>query len=287
IDTVAQGVNETDDTLSVVSGINSAKYASTPKLFYNGNETVLGGTNDTVVFTIPASPSYYDNEMYYSVGGMTWFTNETTYNNLDAFNVNNAGIAEVIVRNQNDGVGIGAAHSSFVFVESISTVLNADGEAVQQLAGFRQSGSAVTLQTDKEGVIDTSVIGVGDVVRIREKNGKLVYTEKTVDFDTDYPNVFAYSSTSGTSYYEALKIACGYITYADGTHLVLSNSDESKSVTFTLGSSPVMLCDVSEEDVKTISAGDLSMYLKSVNTDAKAYIITKNGSVTAVMVRVV
>ncbi len=286
IDTEVRGTNETDDSLSKVGGINNAKYASTPKIFYNGNETLLAGTNDTVVFTIPSSSSYYNDKMYYQVGGMSWFTNESTYNNLDAFNVNDAGVAEVIVRNQNDGVGIGKAHSSFVFVESVSTVLNEDGEPVQQLKGIRQSGSAVTLKTDKNDVIDTSVIGLGDVVRIREKNGSVVYTEKTVDFDTAYPNIFAYTSdTSNDSYYESLKIACGYLSYADDTHIVLTNDSENKNITFFLGTSPIMLCDMEEKEVKSISAANLGGYIKSVNPDAKAYVITKNGGVTAVMIR--
>lgn len=286
IDTEVRGANETDDSLSVVRGINNAKYASTPKLFYNGNETVLAGTNDTVVFTIPVSSSYYDDKMYYQVGGMSWFTNEATYNNMDAFNVNDAGVAEVIVRNQNDGVGIGKSHSSFLFIESISTVLNEEGEAVQEVKGLRQSGSAVTLKTDKDGVIDTSVIGLGDVVRIREKNSKLVYAEKTVDFDTAYPNVFAYTSDSANdSYYESLKIACGYLSYADDTHIVVTNDSESKNITFFLGTAPIMICDIEEETVKSTSAGNLGAYLKSVNQTAKVYVITKNGGVTAVMVR--
>ena len=217
---------------------------------------------------------------------MSWFTNEITYNNLDAFNVNDAGVAEVIVRNQNDGVGIGKAHSSFLFVESISTVLNGEGEAVQEIKGMRQSGSAVTLKTDKDGVVDTSVIGLGDVVRIREKNGNVVYAEKTVDFDTAYPNVFAYTSDSANdSYYESLKIACGYLAYADDTHIVLTNDGETKNITFYLGTAPIMLCDMEEEAVKSASAVSLGAYLKAVNADAKVYVITKNGSVTAVMVR--
>ncbi len=295
IDTTVKGSNETDDTLSVVSGINDAKYASTPKLFYNGNQTLLGGTNDTIVFTIPSSPSKFTDEMYYSVGGMTWFSNESTYQNLDAFNVNDAGIAEVIVRNHDDGVGIGNAHASFMFVESVSVGLDSNGEVVQKLTGLRQNGSAASLLTDKDGVINTSVIGFGDVVRIREKNGRLVYAEKTVDFENDYTDLFAYSSTTGitngvttagSSYYEALKIACGYLAYSDETHAVLSNADESKKITFYLGTAPVMLCDMDEEKVKTISAGELGTYIRTVNPDAKVYVITRNSSVTAVMVRV-
>ena len=296
IDTAEAGYKDTTDSLKAIYDIDNAKYASTPKLFYNGNQTVLGGTDKTIVFTIPASPSRFADEMYYTVGGMSWFSNESTYNNLDAFNVNEAGVAEVIVRNQDDGVGIGSSHSSFMFVESISVGLNKEGEVVQILNGLRQNGSAATLMTDKNGVIDTSQIGLGDVVRIREKNGAVVYVEKTVDFKNNYIDLFAYSSTTGivggvttagSSYYEALKIACGYMTYADATHVVLSNADESKKTTFFLGTAPIMLCDNEEEKIKSISAGDLNTYIKDVNSNAKIYVITRNGSVTAVMVRVV
>ena len=285
IDTTAQGTNETDDSLSVIPSL-SGTYNTNSKLFYNVNQTVFGGTDNTLVFTIPTSSQYFNDDIYYTSGKITTFSNESSYSNLDAFNVNDAGIAKVIVRNANDTLGVGST-TNFVLVESVSVAVDAEGEVVQVLKGIRQNGNAYEGTTNSADVIPDG-IKTGDFVRIREKSGQLVSVQNDFDFDTDYPDIFAYTNggNSGT-YYASINIACGFMTYADDTHIVIGDSNNIQNITFSLGSAPILLCDIQEETVKKITVSELASYTKDINSASKVCVVMRNGSVLTVVVRLV
>ncbi len=284
IDTAESVSTAEDGTLNMVSDIDDATYNSNAKMFYRNHDTLLGGTDGTIVFQIPTTESYFSEEKYFSAGKMSIFSNETAYSNLDAYNVNDAGIAEIIVRRANDSLGVGSS-KNFIVVESVSVVLDDEGTPVQKLTGLNHTGAAVTVLAETDTTVPDTV-GVGDVLRYRQKGGVTISFEEDFDFDTDYPEIIANSLIANTgSYYASLNYACGYIDYVDGTHLVLANQAGTKKITYALGTAAVILADTDTEKVTKISLSGLSEYLREVSPGAKAAVIAQSGKVTTIVIK--
>ncbi|MBQ7976286.1 MAG: S-layer homology domain-containing protein [Clostridia bacterium] len=284
------------------------------------SEVVVGGDDNTICFTIPIDDSNANDEFYYTAGKMkSMFADQNTYNKgssqwFEAYNLNEAKVAKVVIRNLNDTKNPDQNTTNYVFIKELSTVINKNGEATTHVVGMNLNTGAeysrdATLSNTMADTNANDFLATkqfGDVFRYRDVNvpdeGNVMFSGQTftdLNKDYGYMNGASYVSiraaTKGSdanTYFADTNEYVGNIGWANNTHMRLE-ADEPYTVTidgvehtgfetFSCGitGTKIYLADCAEETIETIDATRVAAYTRDkIGEDCKTYVVQKDGTV--------
>lgn len=143
-----------------------------------GGKAVCDGA--TTVFLIPYDKNDLDD---FTVTTGEYFIHSSYYT-FSAYSIGEEnGYSEYVIHHLSDTSEFSSESNPFV-VESVSSVLNSEGEIVDMLRGYGRSG-VVQYETRYSGLLKESGVKAGDVIRcIQNANKKVIQVEKLVDGQT-------------------------------------------------------------------------------------------------------
>lgn len=272
-------------------------YDKASKFFYSGAQSVVGCDDDTLIFIIPPSDAYYDEDSAYLYTKNTDIFGTMSYNDsknkyIEAYNVDEAGRAKVIIRFINRN-GSPSSTSDLMLVEQVRIAVDTEGEVCDVLEGTRLSDGKKLEMYVTEGAYSFTP-KYGDIIRYTLINNKIW---KAV-LDYDYSSVASGDSllkfSDGTSssgsggkgtYSANLNVFFGKMCYADDTHLTLAlDTDGTQKTFFRVSDADIYLCDVEHELFEKITTRELDLYTVANNSSADVHVVTKAGVVVSVVV---
>lgn len=187
-------------------------YLRNTMAFNNDNGTSVAVDSNTKVFIVPVSNEVGDinNKDLYRKSNMAYFqdwvyypqtgTNYTTENRLEAYNVNESRVAEVVVYYTSDIVPEIDKKVPLTVVDSVIEAVDEDGDEVEQLIGWQGNAemsvnlakgvSLTRYYNGENGEKIESTVRKGDIIRfVTNAKGELVDYVKVFSLkDEDDPN---------------------------------------------------------------------------------------------------
>ena len=257
---------------------------------YTGNYAAFGVSEDTIVFTIPTG-GITDLAYFYAQKLNSW-SNKTRLKDYSVYNLNDAKIAKVVVRNVKDDKTPGTT-ADYIIVKDVSTVINKDGEAVYKLDGVRMSNGAeyskeaTNRNTQTDYAPESVLVGIqfGELLSFRDFSipdyGNVLWSVKKVfaPGDSVSTTLFTDYSTSVSDYDTYASQAreyVGVITYADDTNMTIENSDGTATAPFNIKGKNIYVVDCAEETVVKVDAAAVYAYAAE---RAKTIVVTRGGDV--------
>ena len=283
IDTARRTPQESEDTLTLGASSVSGQYNRNGKVFYTGQKTLAAVNDQTTVFIIPDSSAYFDKEEYYMATNLNYFNNDSTYNGLDFYDMDDVDVAKAVVRNFTDLYQV-QTNSYSVLVEKVTTSVNETGESVQTLYGLKSDGTAYTCQTKEGNLLDG--IEKGDVLRVRDRDGKITSVQKEVDVsEKPIPGssiVLRSQGSNSNTFNAEVNVIFGYLSCRKGNYIGVSPTGGQEDFTvFDLGSTPILFYDEKNDQMSKISIAEAAAHTYDKNPRAKIYLTTNYGAVKA------
>ena len=235
------------DNFRLSKTVSSDNYRKSP-LSFGGSQCIW---SDTIIFAVPSNADYkYDKERF-DVFTVPELISGGAYNNIRAYDVDEFGIAPVIMVDAGDQV---ITNSMVFIVEDVVTTLNAKGDTVPGIKAYFDGSSYLTIcARDANVITEAGGISRGDIIQctISEEN-EIVKISKRYDFSEDYGSKFLESKVYATATFTA-----GIVKKIDYERLRFKyNYGGSSDVTYCLdGVTYVHIYDV---DTGKITIADIS-----------------------------
>lgn len=200
IDTFVDGSNEEDRSLNKVYSCYNEQKVNIGGVKWNAYSGIfsakLATSSDTKVFVVPRNP--INDEYAYKVRSISYFTNDSGYA-VDAYNINaQSNIADVLVVYTDGVVTSVDTKTRATLVESVSQIIDENGEQVYVINGLRDGRKSVDYLKDESVLTNlksivpskagqTHTLACGDIVKLEidAENSRVVYIELYYDRKND------------------------------------------------------------------------------------------------------
>jgi len=244
-------VTETEDTdedefrLSKTHASDNFRKAS---FSFGGIVNLWPGT--TKIFSIPADDLRYDKDRF-NIFDYSELINGGVYTNIEAYDVDEVGIASAIVIDENNQI---ITNSGIYIAEEVVTILNEKGDAVPGIKAYFDGANSLTLCVRDEAVIAAAGgVSRGDIIQctINAEN-EIIAITKRYDYSEEYGTKFLRDKVYATATFTA-----GTVKTIDYERLRFK-LDNGTDATFSLeGTTYVWIYDIDTDKVSVASLSQL------------------------------
>lgn len=268
--------------LHVISEKAQATYSRGPRWF--GGKLNVGQT--TPIFVYPSGDTQDEDE--YFVARYSYLAQMSMF--VQGFNKDKKSyLPEVLAIEKPTGTDTIQYNSTNVIVESVSIVLDYDGEVINLLEGYSFSGSPVSYKIKNKSVIDGHNLSCGDMIKV-EVDIKSYITQIDKFYDAKKGSVSNSSKFVSSGLTGGFKPYVGYIyEIKDDMFGISSKNGEStyEDVTYyRFSSAPVSVCEVNgsaKVDVWTTTVDILTDYVNN-NNPTKLFMYTTDGLLQQIII---
>lgn len=200
------------------------KYDSGSSLYFRKTQMVLGQqiavTDRTVVMKIPTTDTgNFDNYQVTTVSKD--LANNQAYS-VEAYRLSeNSSVADLLVRKYNPISGGFDTSGRAVLVESLTVVVNENGEKVHRICGYMGSSKIDRLTTD-ESVLEGKNVKAGDIVQLAFNfNGEVRNCSVLHSVGSDKLST---SNPSSSNYRDEYRFELGYVWKTDGNYFLFTRT---------------------------------------------------------------
>lgn len=253
---------------------SALKYKSGKKTFY-GKFTI---DDSTKIFLVPNKDSISAKD--YATASASHFTNDDTYT-VSAYNTDGGGRAEAVVCWENTRNISPSSASNMIMVDYISSVLNSDGDEVEQLHGL-MNGKYVEYNVESDSDVSLTTgsrkLKRGDVIRAAlNSRSEISGIKVEVDIDTQKsanPSLGSfwnqYWAISGAFYSKEGRYALISNKNAENLSTVFESPDPENLYSVTV-SGTIMIYDEKADSVYAGTEADILTYKTSGEAASRFY----------------
>ncbi|MBQ2614947.1 MAG: S-layer homology domain-containing protein [Clostridia bacterium] len=223
--------------------------------------------SDSMVFIIPND---IRDEDEFRVTNNSFFSDNTSYSNIKAYNLSQSGSAEVVVVRSDIALPGFSSTQGSLAIEEIIHALNEDGEVLKKVSGWVDTKYVSYFIDDSITTYKASgeELGFGDIIRFQADGD--VIKSMVCDFDAN-ENVFARNDATNASEmnggYKNFMYQFGEAYYVGDGYIYIGGGDDgtdfasSKLRNFAVNTTNIAIIDMEEQTVKTGKISDIKSYL--------------------------
>ena len=265
---IGEEKKENDSLTEYRFNVSTFLYRSTGALMYP-----KFNVSDSLVFVVPYDINDKD---VFRVTNNSFFTDNTSYSNIKAYNLSQNGCAEVVVvRSENAVPRLSSSKGSLV-VESVNYTLNEYGDAMKEVTGWVDT-KYVSYYID-ESISTCKASGeelaFGDIIRF-EADGDVIKI-MVCDFDAN-ENVFARNDVSDASEmnggYKNFMYQFGEVYYIGDGYIYIGGGEDGTDLSpsqlrnFATNTTNIAIINMEDRTVRTGKDSDIKSYKNSSKGD--------------------